>query len=203
MTSTDLWLVPASNLHMTTLEIAHSLTEVEISAQVALLEARLEEITNFTLSHPARLVQPMVSFDSSAVALSFVPAARLSSASAQNSYTYHHLRRDLHSLCEDTGAAVRSRYIVPSAHLTIARFVTNNDFVQNGDHKPLSPQRLELWLKRIENVNQWLEETYWTDSDDNIPSGGEWIVGSEKGLECCIGTLWYGDGITVRLGKGL
>ena len=188
---------------MTTLEIAHSLTEAEISAQVALMEAGLREITDFTLLHQARLVQPMISFDAAAVALSFVPAARGGSASAQDSYTYHHLRRDLHNLCEGTGAAVKSRYIVPSAHLTIARFVTNDDFADNGNTELLSTPRLEYWLNQIGEVNQWLEETYWTDSDANIPSGGEWVVGSEKGLECCVGTLWYGNGTTVRLGKGL
>jgi hypothetical protein len=189
--------MPPDNLHMTTLEITHSLTEPEIEARVDLLSDKLEEITDFTFDHRARLVNPMVSYDASAVALSFVPAA-----SREDEYTYHHLRRDLYTLCSSTGVKVDSRYVVPSAHLTIGRFLDNRDLSNDGtDQGALDSGKIREFVAKIEEINKFLEDKYWGISNNN-GSDGEWIVGQEKGLDCCKGTLWYGNGNRVHLGKG-
>ena len=198
--------MPADCLHMTTLEITHSLTSPEIEALVTTLLPSAKNITDYTLNHRARLVKPMISYDASAIALSFLPASEEGSGGAKDhddSYTYHHLRRDIYSLSKSTGVTVASRYTVPSSHLTIARFITQEDFVRK-DAGILShnANKMKAWINTIESVNEWLMENYWPKTGHSIPEGGEWIVGQEKGLDFRKGTLWYGGGETVRLGAG-
>ena len=191
---------------MTTLEITHSLTAPEIEALVGALSPSAKLITDYTVDHQARLVKPMISYDASAIALSFVPASGEivpGSPTYDNFYTYHHLRRDIYSLSRAAGVTVASRYTVPSAHLTIARFVTQEDFVSR-DASSLSydPHKMKKWVDAIESINNWLVENYWPKVDNTIPESGQWIVGREKGLDFRKGTLWYGGGETVRLGRG-
>jgi hypothetical protein len=196
--------MPQQNLHMTALEINHSLTAPEIAALVSQFPAStLETMANYTQTNRARLVKPLLSYDSQALALSFLPAAgesRTSSSSLSDldrklpdsdTYTYHHLRRDLFTQATSAGVKVGSRYVVPSAHLTIARFVREQDFDVEG------------FVKVIEGVNEWLVREFWPKDDEGIKEGGEWVVGEEKGLEVRKGTLWYGGGgETVVLGEG-
>lgn len=184
--------MPLDCLHMTTLEVAHSLTELDIESLVAILGSRISEITNYTYSHRARLLKPLLSYDSQAVALSFLPASNCS-----DEYTYHHLRRDLFSLCKSSGLDVASRYTVPSAHLTIARFTSK---VENIDRKNAQPSGMEKWVRHLEEINTWLKIEYW--AENRVEGRGEWIVGNEKGLDCRKGTLWYGGGTSVYVGQG-
>jgi hypothetical protein len=206
--------MPQQSLHMTALEINHSLTSPEIEHLVLQFTASaLEAMANYTRTHRARLVKPLLSYDSQALALSFLPAAgepRTATSSTSNlsdperklpdsdAYTYHHLRRDLFTQATHAGVKVGSRYVVPSAHLTIARFVREQNF------------DLEAFVGVIEGVNEWLVREFWPksvdgddDGDGGIKEGGEWVVGEEKGLEVRKGTLWYGGGgETVVLGEG-
>ena len=187
----------------------------------------------------------MLSYDSSAIALSFVPAASEDLSFSQSSsrpnqpvqtadeqhnanpeleakrddsYTYHHLRRSLYELCVEAGVEVASRYTVPSAHLTVARFITQEDISAPRDKaKPVqydetkleavnvAKEKVQMLVDKIEAVNAWLQDKYWPKKGKEeavIKKGGEWIVGEEKGLDCRKGTLWYGGGETIRLGKG-
>lgn len=84
--------------------------------------------------------------------------------------------------------------MVPSAHLTIARFVKAQDF------------DVEAFVKVIEGVNEWLVGEFWpkgNGEESGIKEGGEWVVGEERGLEVRKGMLWYGGGgETVVLGEG-
>lgn len=253
----DIWLMPIDNLHMTALEIAHSLTPPQIEALAAKLLPASQMIADYPSNprHSARLIKPSLSFDAAALALSFVPAAgealpspNLPSAASRKAqdddYTYHHLRRDVYSLVTKAGIEVGSRYVVPSAHLTIARFNTPNPF---DPENPLDAaagrdemKRMKL-LKEMETINSWLEQEFWprparprrsvtqilgdghtdvngedrmrgespgeaedaeTTMMEAIKPGGEWIVGEEKGLDFRKGTLWYGGGETIYLGKG-
>lgn len=102
--------------------------------------------------------------------------------------------------------------MVPSAHITIGRFLTQND------HD--SQEKMEAWVREIEAVNEWLEGELWPRAMERgeeggagkerghcgqrewIPEGGEWVIGEGKGLCLRKGVLWYGGGETVRLGKG-
>jgi vesicle-fusing ATPase len=200
--------MPIDNLHMTVMEVAHSKTEGEISQLMDILHAHCKEICDHTNTHRSRLIKPLLSYDSAALALSFVPAAgeTLSQgrSAADDEYTYHHLRRDTYAGLIEAGIQVGSRYVVPSAHLTIARFNSPNVF--GGDPLDgsiaLDPKKRKHWINEIEIINRWLEAEYWPKESGNIKPGGEWIVGEEKGLDFRNGRLWYGGGQTIYLGQG-
>lgn len=197
--------MPIPNLHLTALEITHSLSEPEIIAIVDDLGPIVaEQMTDYTYKHRSRLIKPMISYDGAAVALSFLPAAGEGLPIAfpsdmsrrtkkDDSYTYHHLRRDLFDIASNTGVNVNSRYVIPSSHITIGRFLTQ----ENHD----SPEKMVQFINRIEEINVWLEKEFWP-SEGERKKEGEWIVGQERGLDFRMGTLWYGGGRTVRLGKG-
>jgi hypothetical protein len=150
----------------------------------------------------------MLSYDSAALALSFVPAAGEGlingRTAADDHYTYHHFRRDLYAAITAAGVNVASRYVVPSAHLTVARFNSPNVF--GGDpmdaEVTLDMKKRKHWIHEIELINDWLRNEFWPQEDHPIKAGGEWIVGEEKGLDFRKGTLWYGGGETIYLGKG-
>jgi vesicle-fusing ATPase len=194
--------MPIDCLHMTTLEMTHSRTERKIEELVAAMKPSIPKIVDYTYEHRARLIKPLVGYDAAAFALTFVPAAGEGLSNGRtlkdDQYTYHHLRRDVYGLCEATSVEVDSRYTVPSAHLTLGRFINPNDFMQ-----PDGTQNMEKIITKIEEINEWLRQEYWPETGDSaIKDGGEWIVGEEKGLNCRKGTLWYGGGETVQLGKG-
>lgn len=144
----------------------------------------------------------MVSFDSTALALSFVPAAgeclEAESSSNNEHYTCHHLRRDVFDMVRQTKVPVASRYIVPSAHLTIARFITQDGFVVKGsnDMETVDHAGVKMLVDRIGEINQKLENEW--PKEGAIREGGEWIVGQE-GLVIRRGHLWYGGGEYVPL----
>ncbi|EFX04557.1 hypothetical protein CMQ_1485 [Grosmannia clavigera kw1407] len=193
-------------------------------------ENGIAALVNYPYRHRARLVRPMISYDLAAIALSFVPAAgepsaspppvapgvtplsgvgsSSSSSSSPDAYTYHHLRRDLFTRARDSGVDVASRYVVPSAHITLARFLCQDD------HATLAARH--AWIDALDAINVWLERVVWPatwqpTASTHPPSPppppqdrlvGEWIVGQEKGLDARVGPLWYGQGRTVMLGEG-
>ncbi len=193
---------------MTTLEITHSRTAAEIELIVEAMRPGASRITDHTLDHRARLIKPMLSFDNAAVALSFVPAAGEGpdKTVADDAFTYHHLRRDVYELSSRTGVVVDSRYVAPSAHLTVGRFVSAKDFSSPGaspTQRASDPQRMHAWVDTIDEVNRWLQAEHWPDSQaGKTHLDSEWVVGEEKGLDWRHGTLWYGGGSTLRLGQG-
>ena len=189
---------------MTTLEIVHSGRDEDVSALVTTLASQLGHITDYTYLHPVGLVKPMISYDTSAFALSFLPAVNELHSSLDTSYTFHHLRRDLYNACKDAGAMLAPRYVVPSAHITIGRFLSQSEFqMTKGGERVTDKAKVLRWLDVVESTNAWLQEKYWPKGDHETPTAGQWIVGSEKGLECRGGTCWYGGGYCIRLGKAL
>lgn len=191
---------------MTTLELADSRTPSEINAIVSELQATgtLQELVDYTFNHPSRLIKPVIGYDASAMALSFVPVAGEGPDGMHSVdddiYTYHHLRWDLFERVADSGVQVVSRYIVPSAHITIARFITQDGFLLDHaglDGSGIDRERLKAIVDKIEDINRQLQERYW---DSGVCSQGEWLVGEETGLELCGGASWYGKGDRVVTG---
>lgn len=193
---------------MTTLELANSRTRSELEGLVSELEATgiILELAEYTVNHRSRLIKPIISYDASAMALSFVPAAGEGTDNTDDgAYSYHHLRRDLYDRVAETGIKVIPRYIVPSAHITIARFITHDGFLleKNGpDGTRVDREQLKALMEKLEHINQGLQQKYWPNSEGGNISSGEWVVGHEKGLELCKGASWYGKGECVLIGKG-
>ncbi|KKY28547.1 putative 60s ribosomal protein l44 [Phaeomoniella chlamydospora] len=207
--SNELWIMPNDCLHMTALEVDFSKTVDEIEKLVNVVLPNAERITDYPFDHRARLIKPMVSFDAAALALSFVPASGEALPTGrtrqEDDYTYHHLRRDLFTLCQESGVNVGSRYIVPSAHLTIGRFNSPNVF-EVGDaldgNIALDQTLRSQLIEEIKGINDWLEKALWPNENGAIAQDGEWIVGEEFGLDLHKGNLWYGGGERVKIGKG-
>ncbi|KAJ5678081.1 uncharacterized protein N7477_003714 [Penicillium maclennaniae] len=186
----SLWLMPLENMHTTVLEVAHSLTEAQIEDLVQTLKSSTKitqaQIAEHPLSHRSRLLKPMVSFDSSAMALSFAPAAgeasTVQSHGHDHQYTYHHLRRDIFEKVRQTGIPVASRYIVPSAHITIARFITQEGFQVTGKDSSVQVDhsRVKLLVDKITDINERMKSMYWPQPDGTQPEEGEWVVGQNK-----------------------
>ncbi|KAJ6016286.1 RNA ligase/cyclic nucleotide phosphodiesterase [Penicillium herquei] len=206
----SLWFMPPENLHTTVLEVAHSLTKEQIDNLVHILESSENmspaQIVEYPLTHQARLLKPMISFDSAAMALSFVPAAGEASneqgnyARDSDHYTYHHLRGDVFDMVRQAGISVASRYIYPSAHLTIARFINHDGFsVEGTEGNEIDRSRVKLLIDRINEVNQKLENDFWPRVDSSIPAGGEWVIGRDRGFVIQRGRLWYGGGDSETL----
>ncbi|KAG9669814.1 hypothetical protein KCU99_g3000, partial [Aureobasidium melanogenum] len=202
----NLWTMPQDNLHMTALEITHSLTAPEIDELVEQIRPGIPFITDYTHAHRARVVKPSLSYDAQAFALSFLPAAGEpctadpSRKTQDDDYSYHHLRRDLYALSSATGVKVASRYVVPSAHLTVGRFIKTSD-TETAEGK-VDHARMQELVKTVDEINEWLKAEFWPVEGKGIKAGGEWIVGEGKGLDNRKGALWYGTGETIRLGKG-
>lgn len=210
----DLWLMPTHRMHMTALEMTHSRTPEEIASSVSTMRPAIPTLTDLTYTRRSRLVKPLLSYDLSAIAVSFLPAAGEAvlsrpplpphdkeivhpgmanwSVEECDSYTYHHLRRDVFTMTQGTGVDIVSRYIVPSAHITLGRYLTQRD------HETLEMR--ERWVQTIDNINKWLESEVWDVADGEFV--GEWIVGQERGLEARSGPLWYGGGRTIMAGAG-
>lgn len=207
----DIWLTPPDFLHTTVLEIASSRSALEIDTLVSHLEQSgvISDLVNYTFNHRARLVKPIVSFDAAAMALSFVPASGepsgWSRSADDDKYTYHHLRRDLYAGVAATKIQLKPRYLVPSAHITIARFITHDGFQLEklrADGEPeYDRERVAALVDKIEQINQKIQAKYWPGENRTVSSEAEWIVGEETGLELCKGPCWYGEGEKVLVGK--
>lgn len=192
LTQVDLWLMPEDNLHITVLEVTHSKTATEIQQMVEPVREKMPHISDYTYSHRARLIKPLIGYDASALALSFVPAAgeglRSGRSTEDDKFTYHHLRRDVFNACRDAGLQVDSRYVVPSSHLTIGRFIHAGDLA--SEQGLSDPHKMKAFVDKVEELNKWLETSFWPEQNDgNIPDGGEFMVGEEQGLDCRMGTL--------------
>lgn len=204
---------------MTALEFTHSQTPDVISSLISRLQPIVKTLINFpanqhkaTPKRRVRLVKPVLTYDAAAVALSFLPAAD----QLGDEYSYHHLRSSLWDLSsvtsklnrgkvesdETRGVEINTRYIVPSAHLTIARFVAARDTtVDATEEGKVDPEKIRKWVEVIEEVNEWLEKEYWSDEESGTEEM-QWVIGEEKGLDFRGGACWYGGGESVSVGEG-
>lgn len=197
--------MPLHRMHITVLELAFSRTAEEIHGIKSALQPAIPSIADYTYRHRARLVKPMISYDLAAFAVSFLPACGEPNTSPPpvapdtahvlqqgDSYSYHHLRRDMWDAASEAGMTIDSRYVVPSAHITLGRFLTQED------HQ--TPEQRKRWVDAIDEINEWLEREVWGHSGEGVK--GEWVVGQERGLDVRVGPLWYGGGRTVLMGEG-
>ncbi|KAL4957440.1 hypothetical protein BDW69DRAFT_180638 [Aspergillus filifer] len=200
--SRSLWIPPPESLHVTTLEIASSRTKEEIDALASRLveDGTAQKLVNFIPDNKrrVRLINPIVSFDDSAIALSFLPVASgpeditsrstteqdeaptgtatanstsLARHSDRENYTYHHLRRDLASTVLESGVPLAARYVVPSAHITIARFVEPDKFWwRDGE---FDRERVAKFVHCVGVINQGLRKNHWIDSPVKKSDGSE------------------------------
>ncbi|KAL3439509.1 RNA ligase/cyclic nucleotide phosphodiesterase [Aspergillus tetrazonus] len=207
----SIWFTPPESLHITMLEIVNSRTreEVDALAERLLQDGTALKLVNYTYdnNYCVRLVKPIISYDASAMALSFVPATSEATAAdkqqPEDAYTYHHLRRDLAATVLESGVGLAARYIVPSAHITIARFVTQDGFLLDGGK--VDRNSVAELVQRIERINAILRKEYWRQEggEGSTRAKGEWVVGQEQGLEFNKGTSWYGGGDKVLVGRCL
>ncbi|KAL4742330.1 RNA ligase/cyclic nucleotide phosphodiesterase [Aspergillus similis] len=203
-----IWFTPPESLHITMLEIVNSRTREEVDALAGRLlqDGTALKLVNYTYdnNYCVRLAKPIISYDASAMALSFVPLTSEATAAdkqqLEDAYTYHHLRRDLAATVLESGVGLAARYIVPSAHVTIARFVTQDGFLLDGGK--VDRNSVAALVQRIEKINAILRKEYWPqeDGEGSTRAKGEWVVGQEQGLEFNKGTSWYGGGEKVLVG---
>lgn len=106
----------ANEIHTLLMTLAVARTSSSIDSSTSDTGGTMNEIKTYTQTHRTRLVHPLLGYDASAIALTFVPAD-------DSSYTYHHLRHDLFDTVAQRGVTPVSRYVAPSAHLTIARWI--------------------------------------------------------------------------------
>lgn len=196
--------MPPENLHMTTLEMVSGKEQPDVDEVTTFLQAHapLQELVNYTLTHRARLGRPIVSYDASALALSFLPIfenTENGDGTEDGSYSYHHLRRDLYDRVTQSGCQIGARYCVPSAHITIARFVIPVGSTHEEELAALEERVIKL-VERLEDINEELRSYDWKRFGS--PSRGEWNVGQEQGLELNKGVAWYGTGEKVLIGQG-
>ncbi|KAK2855750.1 hypothetical protein FQN49_004879 [Arthroderma sp. PD_2] len=180
---TDMWFPESSRLHLSVVEISHRhpmphLQSVYDQMGQQLIQEILDHPATLAANHfrTARLGRPMLLFDSVGVAIAFVPVGA-------DPYTYHHLRRDLHSMALRSGIKTDTCYTACMGHITLGRFVGTKTFDSEGEET--AQRRLKIWMDTIQSMNDELKAHYSTDE-------WEWTVGEEKGLELQMGMLKFG-----------
>ncbi|KAL1679774.1 RNA ligase/cyclic nucleotide phosphodiesterase [Schizophyllum commune] len=191
----NLWLAPASNMHITLLELVVAKTKMDVEETIQKLGSEMvERLVGYPKAHPTRLLRPRLNIDLGGLALSFVPeAGRMQEAAKDPPYTYLHMRRDLYALAGEAGITPQARYAVPSAHITLARFVSDEDFVAPTDQekeKEAAGEKVAEFVQLVDAINLELgaSELVWT--------------AGEAGVELRRGRTWYGGGDVVCRAEG-
>lgn len=164
-----LWLMPRTCLHLSALEITHSVPVEVVEQQLVKLRPFLDRLLNSNMEgNTTTLTRPLLCFDAAALALTFVPVEN-------SEWTYTHYRSRLYEFVQNfANVTVDSRYQVPSAHVTIARFIED-----------VSERAVDALLEEILKINEWLEQEW---------KSLEWTIGDERATECRCGRIWYGGG---------
>ncbi|KAF8426015.1 RNA ligase/cyclic nucleotide phosphodiesterase [Tirmania nivea] len=185
------WTMPRDNLHITALEVTHSTTYPAVESLIRSIGlSLLEKLVAWPKDKGVRLGKPLLSYDKAALAISFLPLE----GGKNKSYTYHHLRRDLWGILEKGGFHVDSRYIVPSAHVTVGRFF--GDVTEGVEGPGAVQEEMKRWIEVIDSINDWLDkegENYMRG--ENGQADPFWEMDSPLVLRK--GRLWYGGGDPV------
>lgn len=192
MPGKQFWTMPRDNLHITALEVTHSTTFTAVDSLIEKIGlSLLEQMVMKPVGKGVRLGKPFLSYDKAALAVSFLPLE----GGKEKSYTYHHLRRDMWEMLKRGGFDVDSRYIVPSAHVTVGRFFSTAE-IQATEKPGAVSKEMKRWIEVIDGINEWLEqegEEYMRgDNGDGEPF---WEMDAPLILRK--GRLWYGGGDPV------
>lgn len=164
-----LYLIPREDMHLSVIELSHrhtvqQLRDVSDQISPSRIQAILDQASK--LNTKPELVAPALSFDKMGIALCYLP-------SDAKSYTYHHLRSDMHAMALESGIKIDMCYTAPSAHITIGRFIDNRFF-----------ETAEARDKFVQLVNA-INKAQRKDRDG-------WVVGKTHGLELQLGYLKFG-----------
>ncbi|KAM0749499.1 hypothetical protein T439DRAFT_357835 [Meredithblackwellia eburnea MCA 4105] len=172
------WIAPISQVHITLLEVAHSLPSAthEEYLRSPAFTSRISSLCD--LEHlpspsgvPPLLHSPVLNLDPTAISLSFLPRGS----------AYHQLRQILFSSYgSETSPALKARYIHPSAHLTVVRFL-----------KPIKGEKVRDLVKAVSALNVRLSESALGSTIWNIENK------EETRVECTSGQVWYGGGDVI------
>ncbi|KAL2825472.1 RNA ligase/cyclic nucleotide phosphodiesterase [Aspergillus cavernicola] len=183
----DLHVIPPDDIHLSVIELSHRhsvshLRSVYNKVGVSELERLLDvpRVEHNANQSTARLVKPMIMFDKVGVAVGFIPA--------EDSFTHHHLRNQLHTMALATGVSIDTCYTAPLAHVTVGRFIDNAFFEVSDQSASIEAKknRMERWVNLIQQINEDLQREHWSDLS--------WVVGGEKALEVQLGYVKFGRG---------
>ncbi|KAG8989004.1 hypothetical protein FRB94_001781 [Tulasnella sp. JGI-2019a] len=160
----SIWCPEPHALHMTIYEVTHSRTSDDLELYLNRIRQHREGLFDLPFDK-VTLDAPLVNFDASAVAFSFLPL--------DSPYSYQHLRSDVFQRLSKIGVTWEGRYILPSAHITIARFIST-DFLQ--------ATTMQKWVELIDQLSAECEDSKET-----------WNLG-EGIAEISTGRSWYGHG---------
>ena len=184
----QLWTMPRESLHITVQEVVTSTTRMAVESLIQSIGVyHLEHMVHYPADKGVRLGKPFLSFDKAGLAVSFLSIE----GGRDRSYTYHHLRRDLWGMLRRRGIEASSRYLVPSAHLTVGRFIGVEPVGIGSVAK-----EMKKWIKVIDEINDWLEkygEQYMHGDDGEGQSF--WEI--DTPLDLRKGLTWYGEGQKV------
>ena len=133
----DQYYYPASDLHLTLLEICHSRTPEEACLIADGVGSEIRRIAAMT--SPPKVDSPILVFDSHAVALTFLPT----DDALQNA------RQSILEGLLNTGISVDPRHETKSAHVTLMRYITplrsaSEEWISNLLNVPPKPKL--TWL---------------------------------------------------------
>ncbi|KAJ9212996.1 hypothetical protein DTO166G4_5326 [Paecilomyces variotii] len=225
----DLYLVPLPHMHLSVMELSHRHPIAHLRAVYNVVgESLLHTMADVPFTKykesqgrsVARLIKPQLMMDRAGVAVTFVPDYSPQEGmdnsgqdiTKNNPFTYHHLRASMQELALSSGIEIDTSYTAPSAHITIARFVSSHFFDGGEKHatsppvpisppteqSPLSPsgnqnqrrvQKAEQWVDLIHGINEELGKQ---SEDPVFKEQLEWVVGQQRGLELQLGYVKFG-----------
>ena len=131
-----LWLPSPRQLHMTVYEVTHSRTSRQLQPLVATVRGHRSELCCQLPIDRVKLDSPLLNYDTSAVAITFLPID-------VDGYDIARLRAEVGGRLAGMGIEWDGRYVAPTAHITIGRFVESR----------LRRASMEQWLAKLDELS--------------------------------------------------
>ncbi|CUM65865.1 uncharacterized protein PRCAT00003515001 [Priceomyces carsonii] len=155
-----LWFLPPELLHLTVLEIALLLPKSSIMKIVEEVLPHIETILRIANDGPV-LNEPLICFDSNAIAVSFTSVGKCSSR----------YRQDVFESVSLYDIKAQPRYLSPTMHITIVRFV-----------KELDEEDIKSLLQKVDELNSSIQNFEWKVSKCELNYGLGWYGQPKKGI---------------------